>query len=198
MLRRLLTQPGRRPLPRPGYVAKACVLTTALISGVLAAGTGALSANPADECLLPPACPTLPVPSLPDVSLPITTTTTTTTTTPASEEPEPAGGEATASTPTSAATAPTLAYTVRASVRRTGTRRWIDLRLTLSQPATVVAILHRAEVPAVATVRTGRAGANTYAINVPRRVRPGRYALRLVLASAASRHTVTRRISIPK
>jgi hypothetical protein len=200
MLRRILFPPTRRPLSRPGHVAKACVMTGALIAGVLAAGSGALSATPADDCLLLPVCPTLPMPSLPDVSPPIPTTTT-----PSDAEPEPAGGAGPAgsgtqagSTSGEAAPAATLAYTVRTSVRRDGKRRWIDLRLTLSQSATVVAILHRAEVPAVAAVRTGRAGSNTFAITVPRRVRAGRYALKLVLASSNAHHVVTRGVSIPK
>jgi hypothetical protein len=199
MLRRPLPPSARRPLFRPGHVAKACLMTAALVAGVLAGGSGALSANPADDCLLPPECPTLPVPSLPDVSLPLPTTTTTTTT------PAPAGaGSATGSgapagsTSGEAAPAATLAYTVRTSVRRNGKRRWIDLRLTLSQPATVVAILHRAQVPAVAVVRKGLAGSNAFAITVPRRVRAGRYALKLVLASSGAHNVVTRGVSIPK
>jgi hypothetical protein len=106
------------------------------------------------------------------------------------------GAEAPAAAP-DGQTAP-LTYSLRASVRRTGGRRWIDLRLTLSHPATVVAIVHRSEVPFVATVRTGQAGSNTFAVSVPRRVRAGRYALRLVLATSSAHHTVNRRISLPK
>lgn len=91
-----------------------------------------------------------------------------------------------------------LTYDVRTSVRRSGRRRWIDLRVSLSQAATVVAILQRRDVPVVAAVRGGRVGENTFAVSVPRRVRPGRYALKLVLATATERRTLIRAISVPR
>jgi hypothetical protein len=217
MLRPTLIPSLRRLIPRPRSAVKISAFAGLLGAGVLVAGSSALSATPSDDCLLPPVCPTLPaptVPTIPTVSLPTptttspsTTTTPSTTTSPSDSSPATSGGTgsvgggAAQGAETSAAApdahAP-LTYSVRTSVRRTGGRRWIDLRLTLSQPATLVAILHRSEVPFVATVRTGKAGSNAFALSVPRRVRAGRYALRLVLATSSARHTINRRISLPK
>jgi hypothetical protein len=192
-----------RRLPRPATAAKISALAAALGAGVLAAGSSAFSATPPSDCLLPPVCPTLPAPTVPGVSLPIPTTTS-----PSDSPPEPSGapdslgGGAAQGAPTSAA-APQgqtalLTYSVQTSASRQGSRRWIHLKVTLSQSATVVAIMHRTEVPVIAAVRTGRLGSNAFAVSVPRRVRRGRYALRLVLATPSARHTLNRRISIPK
>ena len=72
------------------------------------------------------------------------------------------------------------------------------MHLSLSKAATVVAILHRQNVPSIVAVRPGRKGTNTFAVTVPRRVHAGRYTLKLVLGVGVDQYAATRTISIPK
>ena len=198
MLRRPFPPPALGHVPRPKLVARIGALAAFLVLGVLAAGTSAFSATPADDCPLPPVCPVVPVPTLPEVSVPGLTTTSPSDPAPDTGPAGATGGGASPTAPVPTGEAAVLTYVVRASVRKKSNRRWIDLRLSLSHPATVVAILQRAQVPLVAAVRTGRPGANAFVVSLPRRVRAGRYALKLVLATANSRRTVTRALLVPK
>jgi hypothetical protein len=189
-------------------IRSACALALVLGAGALAWAVASSAAAPADNCVvLPLSCPTISTPTIPTISVPLPTTPgPTTTTAPATQPPAPGGTtsnpQQTSPTPTSGAggtTAEAFSYTVtRVSARRSGPFRWIDLHVSLSQTATVVAVLHRSDVPALVAVRTGRAGENRFAVAVPARVRAGRYALRLVFGTGAGHQTITRRIAIPR
>lgn len=87
---------------------------------------------------------------------------------------------------------------VQISARRAGPVRWIRLHLSLSKAATVVAILHRQNVPSIVAVRPGQKGTNEFELTVPRRVRGGRYTLKLVLGVGSDQYAVARTIAIPK
>jgi hypothetical protein len=176
-----------------------CGIAALFAGGALAATATSSSAAPLDDCvvsLLVP-CPTISTPALPTISVPTVSVPSGSTTAPT---PPPASGSTTPAAPASGASASeSFSYTiVRTSARRTGRLRWIDVRLSLSDAATVVTVLHRRDVPSLVAVRTGRAGSNTFAVAVPTRVRAGRYTLKLVFGTATAHHTATRPISIPK
>jgi hypothetical protein len=188
-------------------IRSACALALVLGAGALAGAVASSAAAPADNCVvLPLSCPTISTPTIPPISVPLPMTPGPTTTAPATQPPAPGGTtsnpQQTSPTPTSGAggtTAEAFSYTVtRVSARRSGPFRWIDLHVSLSQTATVVAVLHRSGVPALVAVRTGRVGENRFAVAVPARVRAGRYALRLVFGTGAGHQTITRRIAIPR
>jgi hypothetical protein len=197
------------PAPRFRHpIRSACALALVLGAGALAGAVASSAAAPADNCVvLPLSCPTISTPTIPPISVPLPTTPEpTTSTAPATQPPAPGGTtsdpQQTSPTPTSGAggtTAEAFSYTVtRVSARRSGPFRWIDLHVSLSHTATVVAVLHRSGVPALVAVRTGRAGENRFAVAVPARIRAGRYALRLVFGTGAGHQTITRLIAIPR
>lgn len=190
-----------RPLtPAPRFrnpIRSACALAVVLGAGALTGAAASSAAAPDDNCVvLPLTCPTISTPTIPPISVPL----------PATQPPAPGGNTSipiqTSPTPTSGAggtTAEAFSYTVtRVSAQRSGPFRWIDLRVSLSHTATVVAVLHRSDVPALVAVRTGRAGENRFTVAVPARVRAGRYALRLVFGTGAGHLTITRLIAIPR
>jgi hypothetical protein len=184
------------PAPRFRHpIRSACALALVLGAGALAGAVASSAAAPADNCVvLPLSCPTIATPTIPPISVPLPTTPAPggTASTPTQTSPTPTSGAG-------ATTAEAFSYTVtRVSARRSGPFRWIDLHVSLSHDATVVAVLHRRDVPALVAVRTGRAGENRFAVAVPARVRAGRYALRLVFGTGAGHQTITRRIAIPR
>jgi hypothetical protein len=174
----------------------ASALAVLLAAGVVAATATTSTAAPLD-CGLP-VCPTVSLPTLPTVSAPLPVTLPTTST----ASPPPAGGTpgpATTTTDTAAASAQAFGFTVvRASLRRSRHMRWLELQVSLSHPALVVAILHRAGIPALVQLSDGHAGATTIAVPIPARVHAGRYVLRVVGATGTARTTYTRMISVPR
>ena len=197
----------RQPLPQQFRPARRVALTMAALfaAGIAAASTvGSSAAAPEDDCVLGLVCPGVTVPTLPTATLPLPTTPTTTTTattsatpssTPAQSAPPAAG---TGGSQTQAADEPFTYTIVQISARRTGPVRWIRLQLTLSKAATVVAILHRSNVPSIIAVRAARTGTTKLTVTVPRRVRAGRYSLKVVLGTGVDQYAVTRTISIPR
>jgi hypothetical protein len=198
------------PAPRFRHpIRSACALALVLGAGALTGAVASSAAAPADNCVvLPLSCPTISTPTIPPISVPLPTTPAPpTTTAPATQPPAPGDTTSTPAqtspTPSSSGaggtTAEAFSYTVTGvSARRSGPFRWIDLHVSLSHDATVVAVLHRSDVPTLVAVRTGRAGENRFAVAVPARVRAGRYELRLVFGTGAGHQTITRRIAIPR
>ena len=193
----------RQPLPQQFRPARRVALTMAALfaAGIAAASiVGSSAAAPEDDCVLGLVCPGVTVPTLPTATLPLPTTpTTTTSATPPSTPPQsapPAAG--TGGSQTQAADKPFTYTIVQISARRTGPVRWIRLQLTLSKAATVVAILHRSNVPSIVAVRAARTGTTKLTVTVPRRVRAGRYSLKVVLGTGVDQYAVTRTISIPR
>lgn len=195
------------PAPRFRHpIRSACALALVLGAGALAGAVASSAAAPADNCVvLPLSCPTISTPTIPPISVPLPTTPAPpTTTAPATQPPAPGGTTSppaqTSPTPgAGGTTAEAFSYTLtRVSARRSGPFRWIDLHVSLSHTATVVAVLHRSGVPSLVAVRTGRAGENRFAVAVPARVRAGRYALRLVFGTGAGHQTITRRLAMPR
>jgi hypothetical protein len=196
------------PAPRARPSGKSlCALACVFAAGVVAATTTTSSAAPLDGCVLPPplTCPTVSTPTLPTVSVPLPTTTaappptTTATTTPAGTQPPPSPtGPAPAQAEAGPAATPFSFSIGRISARRIGLLRRLELQLSLSHPALVVAVLHRRDVPSLVAIRAGRAGANRFTVAVPARVRAGRHTLKLVFGTGAEQHTVLRSISVPR
>jgi hypothetical protein len=177
--------------PPTRRVAAGGALLALLTAGLFAAFATTSAAAPAEECPvpLPLECPALP-------PLPVELPATATTTQPPPAAPAPATAPAASPQPaeTVAAAAAPFTFAVRSSARKSGARRWIDLRISLSHPAAVVAVLRRGQVPHVASVFKGSVGTSAFVISVPRRVRAGRYVLDVVLARAEDQQTVSRRV----
>jgi hypothetical protein len=194
------------PAPRARPSGKSlCALACVFAAGVVAATSATSAAAPFDGCVLPPTltCPTVSTPTLPTVSVPLPTTTaapppTTATTTAGTEPPPSPTGPAPAQAEAGPAATPFSFSIGRISARRIGTFRQIDIPLSLSHPALVVAVLHRRDVPSLVAIRAGRAGANRFIVAVPARVRAGRHTLKLVFGTGAEQHTVLRSISVPR
>jgi hypothetical protein len=193
------------PTPRRG-VRLAAGLTTLFAAGIAASVISTSSAATRDDCIVIQ-CPTIPTPTLP-VSVPLGATTTTATTptgttssaaagmtTP--QASNPSGAAAPASGQPAASTA--FSYTVsRVSVKRTSGARRLAIEVALSQPATIVSVLHRGGVPSLVDVRGGQAGTTKFTLALDRRIKAGRYTLRLVFAKAEERFTYTRRVAVPR
>lgn len=189
----------KRSAPVP-HLRAGLAFASLFAAGLVAAiATTSSSAAPADDCVLPISCPTLPTVTLPTISVPSlplpTSSTTTTSTPPASPAPPaPSGSGSAAAVP-----AASFRYTVtRVAVRKTARARWIDVQLSLSQAATVVAVLHKRGVPSLVAIRGGKSGANRYALTVPARVKAGRYTFKLVFGLGTEHHTFTRPVSVPR
>jgi hypothetical protein len=142
------------------------------------------------------------VPTVPTISVPLPTSTPTSTsptTSTSSTSPAPAPGSSGTTTETSEAASTPFSYSVsRLSARRSGAARRITVTVSLSHTATLVAILQRRQVPALVNVRAARAGASTFAIGIPARVRAGRYVFQLVFGRGEEQHRFTRTVSVPK
>jgi hypothetical protein len=199
---------------RAGY---AILLGVSLAAGAVVSATIEVPAasSQASDCIpaVTTVCPTVPTVSLPttsasvplpttSVSLPVTTTTGSTTTSPtttssASSSPATTTTDLADSSDPQSAGAP-FVYDVRSTVRRSGSRRWIVLRISLSQPASINALLARGAATTARRRAAGRQGANTFRLTVPRSARAGRYRLTVTLATADIRRTVRRSLLLPK
>ena len=190
----------RPRFPRTSFrgAMKGAALSTLLLGGIFSAGVASSSASRSSACVLPSVCSSLPLPTLPEVPLPVETGTNTTSSGgTAPGRPGPPSQTNVVPSGVDEPAAP-LSFTVRTIMRRTGGRRWIDLQVSLSEAAAVVAILQRRSSPVLAAVRTARPGANAFVLTLPRRVRSGRYELKIVLATATVTRTLHRRVSVPK
>ncbi len=193
---RLLRKDSRLPLRRAG------VGLAVFAAGLLAAGTFSsdIPAAPQDVCLPVVGCITTTVPTVtpPTVTLPTTilTTTTTTTTTATGGGTTTTGsggnstGSATTSTPTTTTTdataTPGTGLTVRISirVRGHGAKRAIELRLRLSKPARVSALLSRRGKALERNEFSVRAGSSVRRLRLGRTVKPGAATLGLTYRSS--------------
>jgi hypothetical protein len=175
------------------------------VAGLLAAGTfsSALPAAPKDTCLPIVGCVTTTVPTItvPTVTLPTlpTSTTTTTTTTPdgggsttgsgggSNGSTTPAGTTTTTTTSTDSAETPGAALSVRISVRVLGhgAKRAIELRLRLSKPARVSALLSRKGKALKRKQFSARAGSSVWRLRLGRTVKPGAAKLGLTYRSTS-------------
>jgi hypothetical protein len=150
-------------------------------------------------------CPTVPTVTAPGTSVSVPSLPTTgTSTTPTSTT---TSSVATTSTTTinaddsnagQQATATTFAYSLRTVVRKQGARRLIDLRVSLSEPASVVTTLGRRGQAAATSRFQGRQGSNRFRLLVPQRVRAGRYLLTVLLQTEAQRRSITRSLVLPR
>ena len=186
--------------PRRG-VMLAVGLATLFAAGLGASMVSTSSAATGADCVVIQ-CPTISTPTLPGlptISTPLggtstamPSTTTAPAATPGGSTPTPASGQP-------AATPSAFNYRVaRVSFRRTAGVRRLSIELSLSQPATIVSVLHRGGVPSLVDVRSGRAGTTTLTLALGRRIKAGRYTLRLVFARAEEHYTYTRRVAVPK
>jgi hypothetical protein len=211
----------RSPAPTlPRRVKLAVGIAMLFATGLGASTISTSSAATAADCIViqcptisTPTLPTISTPTLPTISTPLGTTSTTTPSTTSAPAPTPSGstlggptpGGPTPGGPTppasgqSAATPSAFSYTVaRVSLKRTAGVRRLSIEVSLSQPATIVSVLHRGGVPSLVDVRGGRAGTTTWALTLNRRIKAGRYTLRLVFAKAEEHYTYTRRVAVPK
>ena len=156
-------------------------------AGLLASGTFSSSVPAApQDCVPVLGCLTTTVPSvtLPTVTLPTlptlpTSTTTGTTTSPGSTTTSPTDSTSTTTTSATDASedskAPEVGLSVGISVRVLGhgAHRSIELRLRLSSPARVSALLSRAGKALSRRQFTARAGSSLWRLRVGRAVKPG-------------------------
>jgi hypothetical protein len=169
----------------------------------------------ASDCLLTIACPTtstpsIPIPSAPTDSLPVSTPSPPTISLPASTTSTPATGSTTIAGGTShaegssnaAANRPPFTYGIDISLQYgigvTAGRRWLSVRVALSRPASVAIRLLQRTTPRAAHLYTGVKGANRFRLELSRLVRPGRYTLQVVLTSEGIRRSVLKPIRIPR
>jgi hypothetical protein len=168
-------------------------LATLFAAGLGTSVVSTSSAATASDCIVIQ-CPTISTPTLPGlptVSTPLGGTSTTTPSTTIAASPSPGGQPA--------ATPSAFSYTVaRVSLQRTAGIRRLSIELSLSHPATIVSMLHRGGVPSLVDVRSGRAGTTTLTLALNRRIKAGRYTLRVVFARAEDHYTYTRRVTVPK
>lgn len=186
--------------PRRG-VRLAVGLATLCAAGLGTSVVSTSSAATASDCIVIQ-CPTIstpPLPGLPTVSTPLGGTSTTTPSTTIAASPTPGGSTPPPASGQPAATPSAFSYTVaRVSLQRTAGVRRLSIELSLSHPATIVSMLRRGGVPSLVDVRSGRAGTTTLTLALNRRIKAGRYTLRLVFARAEDHYTYTRRVTVPK
>jgi hypothetical protein len=189
--------------PAPSSPRRGAMFAVGLVA-LFATGAGAslvsTSSAATDADCIVIQCPTISTPTLPaipTVSTPLgaTSTVTTTTTAPA---PTPAGSTPPASGQPAAAPSAFSYRVARVSLKRAAGIRRLRIELSLSQPATIVSVLHRGGVPSLVDVRSGRVGTTTLTLALNRRIKAGRYTLRLVFARAEDHYTYTRRVAVPK
>ena len=209
---RLLRQRVSRSL-RPA-VARLAVFAAGLL--VAGAFSSSLLAAPQDVCLPVVGCvtttvPTVTVPTVTVPTLPTSTTTTTTGggTTTTTESGGDSSGSTTATgtttttittTTTEGTAAPGVALSVRISVRVRGhgAKRAIELRLRLSKPARVTALLSRNGKALKRGQYAARSGSNLWRLRLGRSVKPGAARLGLTYRSSAGETArSTHRLRLP-
>ncbi len=185
---------------RAGY---AVVLGLLLLSGALVSATIDVPAasSRATDCLpvVTTVCPTVPtvtVPSVPNSVPQSTATSPPETATSTASAPATTADSADSANPQSSGSA--FAYSVRSSVRKSGNRRWIDVRISLSRSAAIAASVGRRHATTASLRFAGVEGSNAFRLMVPRRAVAGRYTLTVTLATAEIRRTVKRLLQLPK
>jgi hypothetical protein len=211
-LYRLLRQSVSRLPVRPAFVGLAV-----FAAGLVAAGTfsSAIPAAPQDVCLPVIGCVSTSVPSvtLPTATLPtLPTTTTTTATTPGGGTTTVAGsggdpGGSTTSTGTTTTTATdasgspssALRVTVTVLVRGHRAKRAIELRLRLSKPARVSALLSRQGKALKRRQFSARAGSSVWHLRLGRTMKAGSARLGLTYRCASGEVARTaHRLRLPR
>ena len=89
-----------------------------------------------------------------------------------------------------------LIYSVR--VARSKGQRRIVVRLTINEPASVTISLRQGTKAVVSTIFRRPQGASTLTVAVPRRVKSGRYSLRLLVTAGSRAQVLTRSVSVPR
>jgi hypothetical protein len=182
-----------------------------LVTGGLVIGLASGNASPAGaaDCppLLPPTCNvistvTSSLPTVTTVTLPGVTTTVTVPGTTTTTSATPAGTQPGATTPpdnaTSAGTNAALTYSLRTTVRRLGAKRWIEMRLTLSESATLSARLDKSGHRFAGGRFDARPGANRFRLLIAQRAKSGRYVLTAQLTAGNNQATIRRTITVPR
>jgi hypothetical protein len=187
------------PSPNPPPARGRRILVGLVFGAPLAGGGFAASAVPVHaarplDCIAPVLCPTVTVPTLPTVSLPLPTTGTTTTSTASTST---TGDPARTSEDSSQQPSSAFLFTLRMSVHSRQHKRWVALRLSLSQDATVAASLLRDCAVVTAARYAARAGSNRLQLTVPARAKGGVVRLTVDLTAGATRRRVVRRLVLP-
>jgi hypothetical protein len=188
------------PSPNPPPARGRRIIVGLVFGALLAGGGFAASAVPVHaarplDCIAPVLCPTVTVPALPTVSLPLPTTGTTTTST--ASTTSTTGDPARTSEDSSQQPSSALLFTLRMSVHSRQHKRWVELRLSLSQDATVAASLLRDRAVVTAARYAARAGSNRLQLTVPARAKGGVVRLTVDLTAGATRRRVVRTLVLP-
>jgi hypothetical protein len=181
-----------RSRARGKRIASGVVLSVVLGGGCFAADAVTAHARPLD-CVTPVLCPSVSVPTLPTVSLPLPTTNSSTTQPTTATTDDPA--RTTQDSPQQPSSA--LALTLRTSVHARQHRRWVELRLSVSQAASVVANLVRSRTVVARGRYAARAGSNRFNLNVPQRANGGPALLTVDLTADAAHRQVVRALILP-
>jgi hypothetical protein len=190
--------PSPNPSPASGRRTIAGLALCALLVGGCFAATAVPvhAARPLD-CVTPVLCPTVSVPTLPTVSLPLPTIATTTTstqptpTTTTTDDP-PRTSEDSPQQPSAA-----FLFTLRTSVHARQHRRWVELRLSLSQDATLATSVLRSRAIVTTARYAARAGSNRFNLTVPARAKGGAVLLTVDMTAGTTHRRVVRRLFLP-
>lgn len=199
---------------RLATAARALAGTGILGAGVLAAGafTNAAPAAPQD-CLPVVGCVTTVVPtvSVPGVTLPtLPTLPGTTTTTPGVATTGSTAAGTSASTTSATTTNPAgeatvseavTAFRPKASVRvrGRGARRVVEIRVNLTKPARLNALLSRKRASLARRLFTAKAGPHLFRLRIGRAAKPGLANLALVYRAATGQSArTTHRLRLPR
>jgi hypothetical protein len=185
------------PSPNPPPARGRRIIVGLVFGALLAGGGFAASAVPVHaarplDCIAPVLCPTVSVPALPTVSLLLPTSGTSTTSTTSTTGDPPRTSEDSPQQPSSA-----FLFTLRTSVHSRQHKRCVELRLSLSQDATVAASLLRDRAVVTAARYAARAGSNRLQLTVPARAKGGVVRLTVDLAAGATRRRVVRTLVLP-
>lgn len=190
------------PSPDPSPARGRRIIAGLALCALLAGGCFAATAVPVHaarplDCVTPVLCPTISVPTLPTVSLPLPTTPTSTTST----QPTPTSATTgdPPQTPEDSPQQPSSAFlfALRTSVHARQHRRWVELRLSLSQDATVGVSLLRRRVIVTTARYAARAGSNRFSLTVPAGAKAGAALLTVDMTAGRTHRHVVRRLVLP-
>jgi hypothetical protein len=187
--------PDRSPARGKG-IATALALGTLLAGGWVAAAAVPVHAARPLDCITPVLCPTVSVPTLPTVSLPLPTTNATTTST---TQPTTATTNDPARTSENSPQQPSavFSFTLRTSVHARQHRRWVVMRLSVSQAANIAANLLRGRTVVTRGRYAARPGSNRFNLYLPQRAKAGRAVLDVDLIAGSTRRRIVRTLVLP-
>lgn len=189
--------PSPSPSPARGRrITAGLALCALLATGCFAAAAVPVHAARPLDCVTPVLCPTVSVPTLPTVSLPLPTspasTTATTQATTSTTEEQPRTSDDSSQQPSSV-----FVFTLQTSVHSRQHRRWVELRLSLSQDATVAATLLRSRAVVTSARYAAHAGSNRLNLTVPAGAKRGAARLTVDLTAGTTHRRVVRTIVLP-